>query len=304
MYVLCLLRFKDDKIVFKKEELSTIGGKIYEYLRKGGLSTDKKENEGWHIYNLCFRQLYSEGSIIATITSAQLGYYHHRVMAKYKLRLVGGYSELREVRRKLKCITDCIIESCVKGKMNELASNGEINRNGEVIFFYTYPFIIRYDSRKSRNFPFSEQTGTLCFEIVKPRLILPFGERYLVWISIPATTLRYQEGILGRSFRKLIYLLSCYKIRKEIETNLRRDMINAIYQHCLYEKKLADIRGGTFENSIDENLLVNLWTHILDKMGGKTADIHDIRIAHISYFMALLALLFSIFALLLTSNGL
>ncbi len=243
------------------------------------------------------------------IDSVQLGYYHHRVIVYYKLNFSGGFSELREIRRGFNGVTDCIIRNCVQNKINELISSKEITRDEKIIFFYTYPFIfIRDILEENKKFPFSEETGTLCFEIVEPSWIWPFGKRYLVRISIPATTLQRQEGSAEKLFggiRNLFHFLHTDDVSGYDNTNisksLLRDMTNAIYQHCLYEKKLADIRAGTFDNKMDENLLVNLWTHILNTMGGRSTDVHNTKIAHTGYFVALMALVASIIALLLSA---
>jgi hypothetical protein len=70
-----------------------------------------------------------------------------------------------------------------------------------------------------------------------------------------------------------------------------RDIINAIYQHCLYEKKVKDEKKIS-DNVLDESLLVNLWTHILSTMGGSSVDINIARMTNITRFLArLLALL-------------
>ena len=98
-------------------------------------------------------------------------------------------------------------------------------------------------------------------------------------VSIPGTIL-YPQGKIG--------------------TNLLRDIINAIYQYCLYAKKLEDEEKKSFENPLDERLLVNLWTHIIDNMGGRAIDVHLLRLTHILYPLALSAIVISIVSLVLS----
>lgn len=280
MYVLCLLRFKDDKVVFTEKELESIGTAIGDFSSGPKVFTKKM---GWYVYKVDAPDLESfcdERPFNATIVSTELGYYHHRVIVKYELELQGGYGEVRETRRRLKEVADRMIDDNVVKKINGLISSNAINQLGTIMHFYTYPLIIIRDSMKEKEeFPFSEQTGTLAFEITEPSWIFPHGKSHIVRISIPGTTLFVQ---------------------RDIDKNLLRDMTNAIYQYCLYEKKLKDIRDGTFENVIDESLLVNLWKYVLNTMGGRTTDIYNARIAHWRYFIALLAFGVAVAALLMS----
>ncbi|MGC1119678.1 MAG: hypothetical protein WBA22_01175, partial [Candidatus Methanofastidiosia archaeon] len=230
MYILCLLRFKDDKVVFTESELGSISIAI----RGQKLFTDSPSKQmGWYVYKVStpdLENLSDEKPFTFTIVSAELGYYHHRAIVKYELELQGGYGEVRETRRMLKKVADRLIDDNVVKKINELVSSNTINELGIITHFYTYPpIVIRDSAKKKEEFPFLEQTGTLAFEITEPSWISPHGKKHMVRISIPGTTLFVQ---------------------KDIDKNLLRDMTNAIYQYCLYEKKLKDIREGTFENII------------------------------------------------------
>jgi hypothetical protein len=280
MYSLCLFRFKDDKVVFTEGELESISTAIRD--SSSGLKFLTKKM-GWYVYKVnipYLENLCGEGPFNATIVSAELGYYHHRAIVKYELELRGGYGEVRETRRKLKKVADLLINDTVVKRINDLVSSNAVRQLGTVTYFYTYPLIVIKDGMEEKEeFPFSDQTGTLAFEITEPSWIFPHGKSHIVRISIPGTTL-FVQG--------------------DIDKNLLRDMTNAIYQYCLYEKKLKDIREETFENIIDESLLVNLWKYVLNTMGGRTIDIYNARIAHRRYFIALLAFGVGVVALLLS----
>ncbi len=65
MYVLCLLRFKDDKVVFTKEELEKTGREIENFLRKEEFLSSMEKMEGWYVYNLHLGNSCMESSVIS-----------------------------------------------------------------------------------------------------------------------------------------------------------------------------------------------------------------------------------------------
>jgi len=77
-------------------------------------------------------------------------------------------------------------------------------------------------------------------------------------------------------------------------------MINAVYQHCLYIKKLDDMNKDELSNEMDESILTDLWKHMEDTMGGRSFDVHITRLTHFSYFLALFAIIISILSITLS----
>lgn len=281
MYVLCLLNFQDDKIVFSNQELDSIKDAIASGLQEQKLFTgggqNRESRDGFEVYSLDSKKVGSCLSEGAAIESAEIGYYHHRVIVKLSGSAV-DFSKLREARDQLKQLVDEMIERGVKEQINELAHSRTVREEAEVEFFYTYPFIIlEKRPKRSKAFPFSEETSSLCFDIVEPSWFRPSGKKHMMRVSIPSTVLYTQE---------------------RVGTDLVRDVINTIYQYCLYERKSMDVRP--FENVLDENLLANLWTQIVDRMGGRTIEVHIIRLTHITYFLALLAFILSIVSLIIS----
>lgn len=266
MYALCLLRFRDGRIVFETDELTSIKDAIEEGLQEQGFYTgDRKPRDGFEVYSLDPEKVKNYLNADVKINSAEIGYYHHRVIAYLRLDSAVDFSKLREVRYELKHLVDKMIEHVVQDQINEL----QIREEARVEFFYTYPLIVvGKRPKRSEAFPFSEETSSLCFDIVEPAWFLPSGKKHMMRISIPGAIL-YTQRKVGK--------------------DLLRDIINAIYQCCLYEKQSVDKRP--FENVLDENLLVKLWTHITDYMGGRSIDVHIIKLTHLAYFLALLALL-------------
>ena len=287
VYVLCLHKFKDDKVVFTNEDLKTASKKIHKRLKnqryvKNG--SKKKKIEEWYVYSLDPKKLEKLGVTKAdNITKAELGYYHHRTIVKVSLRLLEcDFSSQREIRRKLKEAAENMIKTCIKDEINKLINTEEIkNTEGEVIYLYTYPFLVVKDNvKKSKNIPFSQETGTLSFDIYV-RCCKFFYRRSLMRVSGPSTIL-YTRG--------------------DISDRLLRDIINAIYQHCLYAKKFKDEDEGIPENRLDESILVNLWTHIINTMGGRPVDTYLIWMTYIMYILAIIAISISLFALILAGK--
>ena len=191
---------------------------------------------------------------------------------------------LRESRKELKKAADNMIDFFVKKQINQLIP-GKVREEGNIKFIYTYSLIVvKNGAKRHEPMPFSEETTSLCFEVVEPTWWPPSGRRHLMRISIPSTILYVQ---------------------KNVDRDLLRDIINAIYQHCLYEKKaidnkkkLIDWKDGPFDNQLDETILVKLWTHILDTMGGERAEVRIARTTNWTRLIAFLALIFSALTLI------
>jgi hypothetical protein len=285
MYVLCLLRFQDGTIVFTEPELDNIKDAIAAGLQKQqpftvftGAKLKRESRDGFEVYSLNPKEVGSCLSVGATIESAEIGYYHHRVIVYLRLDSADDFSKLREVRDQLKQRVDEMIEHCVKEKINELVRLQTVRAEAEVEFFYTYPLIIVKKRRKrSKAFPFSEETGSTCFDIVEPSRDSPAGKRHMMRVSIPSTIL-YPQGRAG--------------------IDLIRNVINAMYQYCLYAKRSTDERP--FKNVLDESLLIKLWEQIIARLGSRTIDIHTSRITYTTSRLARSALIVSIIALIIS----
>ena len=277
MYVLCLLKFQDDKIVFTGPELDSIKGSIANGLQSLPnqnlfIVDSSKSGDVFKVFKVHILNHQNVGSYLSpdvTIESAEIGYYHHRVIVYLKLDSVVDFSKLREVRDKLKQLVDGMIKGGVQDQINKLVLSQMVREEARVEFFYTYPLIISEKRpKRSETFPFSEETSTLCFDIVEPSRFSHSGKRHMMRVSIPSTVL-YTQGRVGR--------------------DLLRDVINAIYQYCLYEKKSMD--KSPFKNALDENLLTNLWTQIVDRMSGRIIEAHTIRLNALTILLIIATIL-------------
>ena len=309
VYILCLHKFEDDKVILDDNELKNASKAIKECLdSRGYLEKGPEVIEKWYVYTLCPLNLLDKeelpneihsklhDEIYCNITKAELGYYHHRTIAKFRLRYPKcDFSCQREIRQELKKKSGEIIEDCVKNRINNLTLSGEMSNKGIIRFLYTYPFIIVKEKKgivksictylstvvkgERETIPFSQETGTLSFEIYELGRFR--YKRRVMRVSGPSIFL-YADGDVG--------------------TRLVRDIINAIYQHCLYEKKLRDEEKGTFENILDESILVKLWTHIINTMGGRHFDVLLSRITFAMYILTILAIIITVITFILNRS--
>jgi hypothetical protein len=280
MYVLCLQRFRDGRIVFRDGELNSIKDAIADGLQNQNLFTgDRKPRDGFEVYRLVSKEVETCLSQGATVESAEIGYYHHRVIVYLRLNSADDFSKLREVRDQLKQWVDNMIEHGVQDQINGLAHSGMVRAEAEVECFYTYPLIVlKRRPKRFEAFPFSEETSSLCFDIVEPSWFRPPGKKHMMRISMPGTIL-YHGG-------------------REIGKNLLRDIVNALYQYRLYEQKSRDKRP--FKNVLDESLLIKLWEQIIDRLGGSTMEVHISRLTFAISFFAILAFIISVGTLIVT----
>ncbi len=281
IYVLGLLKFLDDKVVFSDTELEEINEAIQKELIGRKIFLEIRRNQAFESYHLAIDSLKKLYGLEIPLTKAIMHYYHHRVILYFKLRNIHSFKDLRSVRRQIMQLANDIIRGTIQESINTLVNKGKVNEAGKIEFFYTYPLILMSNAGKCEgNFlPFLTQISSLTFEIIEPALFKPTGNKLMVRISIPSTII-------------------CSK--SKINQSTIRDVINAIYQHCLYEKKIIDVKRGDFENKLDESNLVKLWEHMLDTMGGRPIDISFAKLTHISYFLALIAIIISIISILLS----
>ncbi|MEQ9715167.1 MAG: hypothetical protein ACTSSP_12250 [Candidatus Asgardarchaeia archaeon] len=290
-YILSLLRFKDDKIVFTKAELESFRKEIVASINKDGLLIEEPiMQDSYYVITLdpskVFDVLseYDNLSKYILLDSLTIGYYHHRVIISLSLRI--EYSQarkgIRQIRGILFSMGNHLIEKYIVNSNKLLVKSKNFNPNGEIIFFYSYPLIIIHDGKKLINdsyLPFSVETETLFFDLVETKFFRAVGKVHGVRISIPSTII-YADGVPSK---KLI-----------------RDIINGIYQHCLYVKKLQDKESNMFENKLNERILTDLWHHMEETMGGRTIDVHMMKLTHITYFLAVIATVISIISIILT----
>lgn len=291
VYILCLFKFVEDNVVFGNIELESFNQVILDYIEDKDTLQEYEiadnivvkasdESSVWRVYpvNQHLSAFLEGRGIIKTgqgyclpesnstlvIESAATGYYHHRLISRYEMDVSKpDFKTLREIRKLLDEHTNDIAMALVKEKSEQ------------VLFAYTYPMLVVEGKRRRANREdkdeeenvFIEETTSLSFEVVEPCWWSPVGRTHLIRISIPGFIIYAKKGI---------------------SDGLLRDLINAIYEYGLYEKKLLD-NGKSPQNKFSEEILVKLWEHILDTIGGRTIDKYMAKITQTNYFIALLA---------------
>ena len=116
---------------------------------------------------------------------------------------------------------------------------------------------------------------------------------------------------------------------RDIKERLIIDIINAIYQYCLYEKKIEDIKNqasnsvsassvkylnekngdiqnkkGKFRPKLSEHNLIKLWEHMLQTMGGKFYDSSMIKLSEFAFVVSLFAIILNILNILINFDWL
>jgi hypothetical protein len=248
IYLLYLLWFCDERVVFKEKELQAIEEKIRESMKS--YIESREEKGAWAVYQLKkeFIQKIIEnessgnfGSL--AIKSAEMGYYHYRIIFRIISNFKGEFRDLREKIDKLKENCDKeVTERIIKEVNSEVGKR--IRLEGKIVGYCSYPLII-WKGKPTGKFPFSDDTTAMSFDIfdVGLRWIL---RRHTVRISRP---------------RMVVYT-------RGISDKLKRDIINAIYQHILYETEMR------MEGTIDEMLLTELWSRMMDTLPRMRSELY------------------------------
>jgi hypothetical protein len=278
IYLLYLLWFNDERVVFKEEELQTIGGKIWESMKSYIESEERKGS--WAIYKLkkefVQKMIENESSGSSgplTIKSAEMGYYHYRII----FRIISDFKgEFRDLRRKI----DKLKESCDKEVTERIIKevNSEVGKRirlkGKIVGYCSYPLII-WKRKPAGKFPFSDDTTAMSFDIFDVGLCRWILRRHTVRISRP---------------RMVVYT-------RGMSDKLKRDIINAIYQHILYRMEIEE------EDTIDEMLLTKLWSRMMDTLPRMRSELYLLWLTFILVvltFVASLPSLLSLFSSLFT----
>lgn len=300
MYVLCLLKFEDDEIVFTDIQQDAIKGCIYKNFFKNNQLDSFEPKLGFKVYSLppervecALKRIGQQIGEIICITSCKIGYYHHRAIVCFTFSCLDE-SYIRDVRNDFKILADQIIEFNIKSSFEQLISIGSIPKEGRCEFFYTYPLIIvhrgktflkniielfkiaKYGS-KARQCPFSEKLTTLSYDFIEPSFSSLSSKRHMIRISIPST---------------IIYT------NHKMDNDLLWDLINSIYQNCLYGIKLNSEKE---KNVMSEDLLIKFSNHILESINSKRTELYLTKIKMLSFVVALIGVSIGVISFLYNS---
>jgi hypothetical protein len=250
--LLYLLWFNDERVVFEENELKTIE-KIIEESMGPYIDGNEENKEGtWRIYKLKEKfiqeMIKNESPRSFTTKSVEMGYYHHRIIFKIILDFKGNFRDLRGKIDELKENCDKKVTE-IGEKISSAVLEHEIRPGGEVVGYSSYPLVI-WKEKPAGKVPFSEDTTSMSFDIFE--VAWPWKLNWRPWrwhtvrISIP---------------RMIVYTGG-------LSDKLERDIINAIYEHCLYKIKARR------EDKPDEKLLIHLWDRMMDTLARARSEIY------------------------------
>lgn len=283
--MLYLLQFEDGKVVFEGDELKKVKNTVSTIVRKYGSPLAHSEAE-FDTYSLELSGLKDRiDTNTIKILNADIGYYHHRFISHFTVKIshddINGH--LRMFRSALQDHSNGIVHEC-RNAINELSLRDRNKVLVAIPGFYHYQLIVVENSsaiHKTLQVPYSFQTTSLCFDIVKPSLI---ERKLLVRISIPCT---------------IVY--GHIQIDKQSDKTLVRDLINGIYQHALYGRKtrLSEMEPAkkaalNDQYKLDEQDLQSLWAYMIDTMGGKTSNLYAFKVFRLTLIVAIIAVVATI----------
>ena len=251
IYLLYLLWFNDPNVVLEEDELKDIEKEIGECI--ASYSTGEKYEGPWKVYKLgeefIQKIIKNKSSESLTIKSVRMGYYHYRIIFEIISNFKKKFRDLREEINKLKENCDKEVLEVIEKVSTKL--EGKIRPEAKIVGYCSYPLIIRKGKPEGK-FPFSDDTSSMSFNILEVawpwelhRKLLPW-RWHIVRISKPRMVV-YTGGMSDK---------------------LKRDIINAIYQHGLYEMKEKQ------EKIIDERLLIQLWDHMMDTLARTRSEVY------------------------------
>lgn len=286
IYILGLIKFKDDNIVIDNLRLDAIHQSIVSRLKY----TPAGKTDGWSKYNvkngitrtiadITLEKKYATLRNKITVEDAVFGYYHHRIITKYDFRIENYCFDSSRLLRE-------VFHNYAKDIMQAI-----VNLNQDIMLsFYSYPIIIVYNkklNKSNRRDIFNEETTSLSFNIMEPQWWNPVGKNLRIRISIPGTIIYTKNRLF-------------YFFQRDLNYFIQRDLINATYEYALYQKKFEDADNHlSFKNTLTEPILVNLYEHILDTMGGRANDKFIAKVTQTNYFIALLALIITTFTVII-----
>jgi hypothetical protein len=249
IYLLYLLWFNDPNVVLEEDELKDIEKEIGECI--ASYSTGEKYEGPWKVYKLgeefIQKIIKNKSSESLTIKSVRMGYYHYRIIFEIISNFKEKFRDLREEINKLKENCDKEVLEVIEKVSTKL--EGKIRPEANIVGYCSYPLIIRKGKPEGK-FPFSDDTSSMSFNIFE--VAWPWKLNWWPW--------RWHIVRISKP-RMVVYTGG-------MSDKLKRDIINAIYQHGLYEMKEKQ------EKIIDEGLLIQLWDHMMDTLARTRSEVY------------------------------
>lgn len=288
IFIPVLLKFKDDSIVYKDEELLLLQNSVFQsFTRNPNFKKDHCKHFEYILNDADYYKLQNDLTDKLTKLKIEIYYYHHRIVLKYSFRIISN-NDIRIIRKAIKEHSISIVENIIS-KINNLVDQNKVAKKSRVLLYYS--FIIIFVRHK-----IDDRIGTLTIRIFESsKFIFKHGHSHFLRISIPS-----------------IIVYSKYAIGED----LRVDIINSIYQHCLYNKKNQDLKNRQdnkledfkkfdkknveIYNTINESHLSILWQHSIDTFGGKTSDNQIQDISRKTFVFLIITVIITIISIMLT----
>lgn len=316
VYILALLRFVNDEMVYTEDEVKRLKHTVLssnEHLTptEDSKSRKKKYESFEYVYRRDYLRelikkessLHYSADVEACLDDIEVYYYHHRIILKFVYtRSKKDGCEDRMLREFTKKLADILMQKDIVHRVNGITGKSADDRSVEnlipyekrIILYYSYT-VMFIKNRKGFGSNIVDFLGSLTFRIVEAGKIR-FGNVHYIRISIPGMNVYY---------------------KKQISDFLKTDIINSVYQNALYQKKETDreedsmlesaehLKDFSEENLIRYNVLQEkhlhvMWSYAQDNLGGKISDIQNKSTEKKSYLMSIIAIVISIIALLLT----
>ena len=233
IYIPALLKFGDDKISIPELVQKTINKSIT-------IPFIKEIDEDGFDYTLDSLSLHTKiKGVFKEISKLEIKiyYYHHRIIFKYK---VTTNSPLKtklpsSVRKMLndhfKVNIELLINQINTGVLASTFKPKEDQNACKVIMYYSYPIIFQKYDEDTMN-KLSYKLETMYFRVYFPNNEKEsYGTKAYIRISIPSFYVFYND---------------------ELDNELISNIINAIYQTVLYNKKITDLKFITPEVEIQK----------------------------------------------------
>jgi hypothetical protein len=312
VYILVLLRFVNDEMVYTEKEVKRLKEIVLSSNKNLMLTERKTKHDKYDSFEYQFIQSYinklikeneerfDNASIVEEcLQGIEVYYYHHRIILKFMFnRGKKSACEDRMLREFTKKTADLLLQSNFVYRINSITQKNTDDKTDDklipyekrVVLYYSY-MVMFINNIKGFGSNIIDFLGSITFRIVESGRIR-FGHVHFVRISVPGMNVYY---------------------KKRISDFLKTDIINSVYQNALYQKKESDweesdinefkdfsVENLKKHNFLQEKQLHVLWANAQDNLGGKISDIQNKSIEKKSYLMSIIAILISVIAILLS----
>jgi len=292
IFVPTLFKFKDDEVLFTNSELNLVEDKLDQILNRCNSGCDKF-GFPYQLSDKDIKKLekkLEKKKIEFKNLNVSLYVYHHRAIIKYSVKINKKADNLRMLRKTFNNHSNGVIKKYINDINDKLINSKLLRNDGRILSYYSYILIFLPKNKYQLN-NFVKKIETLTFRIIESYKGI-FRKRFVhhLRVSSPST---------------IIYFT------KKIGDEVKVELINAVYQHCLYNKKIEDCNQGYYSKSerfnvkkqeelnvLNESQLTFLWNKIVDLLGARSIEMQIYEVTKVNLVIAITALIISIFTVI------